>query len=455
LTEPKRFGALRGRSEAAVQDETSDHTATGERTRILALFGSAAIFGAERGNLEPLLALKAQGAEILCLIRDEAWSTMVPPALDVRGITWRKVPYVEQWRRSRIHVVLFRGPWAWIVANWCFLKAVRTFKPTHIHSYSQLFTVNFLLGLMLVRTPLVFRAGDEPTCHNAFWRATWRYVVKRTSQFVANSRFVASSLVRYGADKRQISLIYNAPPSRPGLGTAGRPLPAADRNNIAYVGQISEHKGPHLLIEAFKSIAKEFPNAQLTLAGRIDALWEGDAWARALRNRTIADEQLRDRVRFLGNIEDTPVLYATSSFVVVPSIFEDPAPNVVMEAKQAGRAVIGFPRGGIPELIEHGVDGLVCAEAGVPALIAALRRYLNDPDLAHRHGEAAKLSLERFEIREFGQKWRAVYRAAVASPAERSSTPAHPNKEAVPECSTADPPTCRTGLRNDHHASGR
>jgi glycosyltransferase involved in cell wall biosynthesis len=385
------------------------------------------IFGAERGNLEALMALKAQGAEILCLIRDEAWSTVIPPALDARGIAWRKVPYVEQWRRSRARVVLVRGPWAWVAANWHFLKAVREYKPTHIHAYGQLFVANFFPGLILVNTPLVFRAGDEPAYHNAFWRATWHYVVKRTSRFVANSRFVSSSLVRHGVDEHRISLIYNAPPGRPGLGSTLGPSHAADRKDIVFVGQIAEHKGPHLLIEAFKSIAMEFPNARLTLAGRINPVWEGDAWARALRNRTMADEQLRERVRFLGNVEDVRTLYAASTFVVVPSLFDDPAPNVVMEAKQAGRAVVGLPRGGIPELIEHGVDGLICAEVSISALSSALREYLSDPDLACRHGEAAQLSLERLEIPQFGQKWRAVYRLAAAQPAERSPTPARSN----------------------------
>jgi glycosyltransferase involved in cell wall biosynthesis len=102
---------------------------------------------------------------------------------------------------------------------------------------------------------------------------------------------------------------------------------------------------------------------------------------------------------------------------------------VVMEAKQAGRTVVGFPRGGIPELIEHGVDGLVCAEASVPALASALRQYLSDPDLVRRHGEAARLSLERLEIPQFGRKWRAVYRAAAARPDGRSATPTRSNTE--------------------------
>ena len=149
--------------------------------RILVLFGSVALFGAERGNIEALSALKASGAEILCVVSDERWNTAVPPALEARGFTCRRVPYVHIGWGLSWYNFLIGNPSRFVRANIAFWRVVRDFKPTHIHAYGQPFVLNFLLGLMLVRTPLVFRAGDEPTCHNAFWRATWRYVVKRTS----------------------------------------------------------------------------------------------------------------------------------------------------------------------------------------------------------------------------------------------------------------------------------
>jgi glycosyltransferase involved in cell wall biosynthesis len=384
--------------------------------RILVLFGSAAVFGAERGNLEALTALRARGAEILCLIRDDNWSTVVPQFLDTHGINWWKVPYIEQWRRSRAHVVLLRGPWALIKANLYFFKAIREFKPTHIHSYGIWFTFNFLPGLKLVSTPLVFRAGDEPISHNLFWRKIWRYLVKRTSRFVANSHFVANSLLTHGVEEERVTIIYNSPPSRPETRSSEKVQPVRERQTIAYIGQIAEHKGPHLLIEAFKLVSKDFPNAKLVLAGRIDPIWEGDAWARSLMITTGADAQLKDRVQFLGHIEDIDKIFLESSFAVVPSLFDDPSPNVIMEAKLAGRSVIGFSRGGIPELITHGVDGLICEEATALALASAIRCYLNDFDLCVRHGKASRCSLDDFRISQFAEKWIAVYQSATLRP---------------------------------------
>ena len=265
-----------------------------EPPRILVLFGSAVIFGAERGNLEALVALKAQGADVLCLIRDD--SHLITPALDARGIASRKVPYVEQWRPCRAHKVLLRGPWAWLTANWRFLKAVLEFKPTHIHAYGQLFVANFLIGLWLTNKPLVFRAGDEPTLHNAFWRATWRFTVGRTAHFVANSEFVKRSLCNHGVQGDRVGAA-GCSPARPNLATGNLKLelPPGARV-IAFVGQIAEHKGPHLLVAAFRRLASDFPNTHLVLATRISE-WIGDAWGRALRDRT-AVMPIANRVMF-------------------------------------------------------------------------------------------------------------------------------------------------------------
>jgi len=376
--------------------------------RILALFGSAILLGAERANIEALAALKEHGCDVLCLIRDEEWSTLVPPALEARGLACKKVPYIEHRLPGRALHTLARNPAAFVRANWNFLRIVREYRPTHIHAYGQLFVLNFLIGLNLIRTPMVFRAGDEPTLHNWFWRATWRFVVRRTARFVANAEFVARSLRANGVTAEKITVIYNTAPARPSPPRTALELqlPAGTRA-FAYIGQISEHKGPHVLIDAFRELASEFPQARLFLAGRISD-WEGDAWARALRDATRADPLIGDRVTFLGQIEDVPGLLAQCEALVVPSLFDDPSPNVVMEAKQAGRAVIAFPRGGLPELIDDGTDGLLCREATKSALVQALKTYLEHPAMAQEHGAAARIRT-RFGNTRFGASWREVY----------------------------------------------
>lgn len=381
-----------------------------EAFRILALFGSAVVFGQERGNIEALASLKEQGCEILCLVRDEAWSTRIPATLDERHLAWQKVPFIEQRLPGRLLWLIFRNPIAFWRANWRLWKILKEFKPTHIHAFNQLYVLNFLVALALNSTPMVFRAGDEPTTHNWLWRALWRFHLRRVDMFVANSRFVRHSLCCSGANPDRVAVIYNKPPQRPASKSSAVSLP---RNGkvITFIGQIGAHKGVHLLVEAFRQLAPEYQESRLLVAGLISE-WSGDAWARRLRDMVMADRDIRERVIFLGYVEDIPGLLDQSDIHVAPSTFEDPAPNVVMEAKRAAKPSVVFPRGGLPELIEHNVDGLVCQEASASALVHSLRTYLSDPALIDRHGVAARASLDRLRVGEFGKRWLETYLAA-------------------------------------------
>ncbi|MBV9995192.1 MAG: glycosyltransferase family 4 protein [Caulobacteraceae bacterium] len=376
--------------------------------RILALFGGAVLFGQERGNIEALVALKQGGGEVLCLVRDEPWAVHIPPALDARGLAWVKVPYIEHRMPGRLAALIFRNPLAFAIANARFLEIARRFRPTHIHAFNPLYVLNFLAALSLVRAPMVYRAGDEPTVHNPVWRLLWRFVLARTDRFVANSKFVARSLVRSGAKPQQIEVIYNLPPARR---ATGAPALAYDPGRIFYAGQVSEHKGVHVLLDAFRRVAAEFPHASLVIAGRISD-WSGDAWGRALREATLADPLIGPRVQFLGETPEVPAWLAHSAVHAAPSLFEDPAPNVVVEAKAAGCPSIVFPRGGMPELVRHGVDGWVCPEASATALAEALRCYLADPAMARRQGAAAREGLKELGRDQFAQRWAEVYAAA-------------------------------------------
>ena len=105
------------------------------RLRILALFGSGLLLGQERGNIEALAALRDEGCEVLCVIRDEPWSVLVPTALDARGLRWVKAPYIEHRLPGRMHYVVFRNPIAFARANRRFFRIVADFRPV---SYTHL-----------------------------------------------------------------------------------------------------------------------------------------------------------------------------------------------------------------------------------------------------------------------------------------------------------------------------
>lgn len=383
---------------------------TQDRPRLLVPFGSGIVFGSERGNIEALVALKNEGCDVLCLVRPEDWAADVRAALEAAGLDTVVCPYIYEWRRGYTVNFFAHNIFAFPIANLLFLLAAANYRPTHVYAFNAFWILNFLPALTLLRTPLVYRAGDEPSVHNWFFRWLWRVVANKGKRFVANSEFIKKSLIANGVDPERITVIYNKPPTR--FTEAPLALPAEltqrEKFNVLYVGQIIETKGVRVLIDAFKSLAADYPNAALWIAGPISETWDGDAWARALRQSVSEDPVLKDRVYFLGYVENTPALYRAAQIHVCPSLANEPLANVVMEAKEAGIPSIVFRSGGLPEMVSHGVDGVVCSEKSAQALADALALYMKDPERAAAEGKAARASLSKFHIDAFSRRWRQV-----------------------------------------------
>ena len=378
--------------------------------RVLSLFGSRVIFGAERENIEVLAALRDQGAEVLCVVRPESWNAHVTDALTARGLACTTAAHVDGWLSGWGLRILLRNPIAFVRGNWRVYRTIRSFKPTRIHAFNHFLVFSFWPALMLTRVPLVYRAGDVPVRHRLIWRLVWRFIVRRTKRFLAVSQFIATKLKDAGVPPARIEVIYAVPPARVSRASfsvsrdsfsSGTVPPAAGAQDIVFVGQIIRDKGPHLLVEAFRSLAQRFPSSRLLLAGRVSD-WEGDVWARELRDGVTRDADLQSRVIFTGFVEDVPALLQGRLVLVAPSLIEEALGLVVLEAKRAGLPAIVFPSGGLPEMIEQGATGFVCTTRTPDALANDLARYLADPSLAARHGAAARASLAQFGVDSFG-----------------------------------------------------
>lgn len=362
--------------------------------RVIALFGGVTRFGAERSNIEMLLALKAQGASVLLLVPDAPWADDIRRYLELRGFEIHLCPYLLIPRRNDWLYPLWSAPWVMLRALSRFRQVDRDFHATHIHVAGESYALTFLLALVSSRKPVVYRCDSNPTQHNALWRLIWRFIVWRSDLFVAVSRFVKNRIKATGVAAARIRVIYNLPPTRIAGADTEMQIDTSGRFTIIFAGQIVPAKGPHLLIEAFEQIALEFPEAHLVVAGRISD-WSGDEWARNLCSATLSTSAFASRIRFTGFIENVPELMSKCDVCVVPSVTEEPLGNVVMEAKQAGIPSIIFRSGGLPEMITDGVDGYICTKKSAMAIAEALRFYLTDPGRVRRQGQAARLSLGR------------------------------------------------------------
>lgn len=165
--------------------------------------------------------------------------------------------------------------------------------------------------------------------------------------------------------------------------------------NILFAGAIRERKGVHHLLEAFKSVVRDRPEARLIIAGGSkDNTEANDPFAKALQ-RSAAD--LGNRVVFTGYVPPTEVqdVYLLGDIFVGPSVWDEAFGLVFAEASATGLAVIGSRRGGIPEIIEDGKTGLLINDPRDPKEIAEkIRQMIASADVRDKFGRAARKRME-------------------------------------------------------------
>lgn len=117
----------------------------------------------------------------------------------------------------------------------------------------------------------------------------------------------------------------------------------------------------------------------------------------------------------LGYINDDAKIaaaYGACDFFVLPSL-EDNLPNTVMEAMSCGRPVLAFGSGGIPELVEHEINGMLASDSA--GLSQAMAGLIVDPEKCERLGKAARQKVIReYPLKAQGDKYAALYQELLA-----------------------------------------
>jgi glycosyltransferase involved in cell wall biosynthesis len=119
---------------------------------------------------------------------------------------------------------------------------------------------------------------------------------------------------------------------------------------------------------------------------------------------------LDDCIEFTGFREDVPDVIAGLDILVHASTTGEPFGQVIIEAMAAGKPVIATNGGGVPEIVDDGVTGLLVSMGDADAMAAAIERLLEDPALCARMGEAGLARVQQhFTIQLTAERVQAVY----------------------------------------------
>jgi glycosyltransferase involved in cell wall biosynthesis len=167
--------------------------------------------------------------------------------------------------------------------------------------------------------------------------------------------------------------------------------------------QLFPRKGIRFLIEAAAEIRPRFPDLKLIIAG--DGFERPDLEALARRLG------IGDAVTFLGWVPNTalPPYYRAAALSVIPSL-EEGFGIPAAEAMGCEVPVVASDAGGLPEVVEHGVTGLVVPRGDSHALAAAMEQLLSDPLMRRRMGVAGReRALRLFDWDRTAEQFERIY----------------------------------------------
>jgi len=247
--------------------------------------------------------------------------------------------------------------------------------------------------------------------HDLMSAAHFSRLLLRTAVFLANrfaaavvvnSQVTGEAFVAAGGRRDLLRVVYNGIDPAPFDAVVAERRAALRRDlglddatpTIGVFGRIAPWKGQHVLLEALERL----PDMHALVVG--GPLF-GEADYLADLERRARYPSLAGRVHFMGFREDVPELMRCVDLVAHTSTSPEPFGRVIVEAMLARRPVVATAAGGVLEIVDDRIDGLLVPPCDAAALAAALATLSEDPRLcarlvaAGREKAATRFTLDR------------------------------------------------------------
>jgi len=278
-------------------------------------------------------------------------------------------------------------------AGFGFRRVVRGFSPDVVHAHMRTGLLLAYAWSKLSSYKLVSHV------HNVHERES--KLMGLAQRVVVVSESVGETMQSYGIPREKIRVVLNRILGSPRLTPLSAVEPAQLQHPaIVTVCGLYVRKGIAELITAFSAMAAEFPAAHLYIVG--------DGPDAAVFHAQAAATPYAERIHFEG-FQKNAQSYLRAADVFVLASRRESFALVLIEARNAGCAMIATAVDGNPQALDYGLAGLLVPAENPPALADALRTMLSDDDARRAWGQRAQQGMDAFTIPRMVEELQAIY----------------------------------------------
>jgi L-malate glycosyltransferase len=308
-----------------------------------------------------------------------------------------------------VHPVPMRGTWD-LASVLAIVRLQRSLRPHIAHWHAARAHAIGAMACLLAPGParVLSRRVDFPVRRSPGSRLLYSLPI---DTILAISEGVRDALVSSGVPGTAIRVVPSgidlAPHAVPGDRERIRAREGilADEILVLQIAALAPHKSQRDLLRGARIAIDRRPDLRFWIAGEGPLRSELEAERDAL--------QLGDRMRFLGFREDVIDLLAAADLFCVSSYLEGMGTST-LDAMAAGLPVVATRVGGIPEIVTHGVTGLLVPPRDPEALAGALLTLAADPSVRERMGREARIKVMAFSADRTAERTREAYGDALA-----------------------------------------
>jgi glycosyltransferase involved in cell wall biosynthesis len=281
-------------------------------------------------------------------------------------------------------------------------RTIKKIDPDIVHAQSLIFAIPAFISKKMLKIPyVVWGQGSDVYLRNWFMKLASETIIKNADSAIALTKDMKN--VFQEICDRDIAVVPNGIDIENYQNQAFAQERDTSEKRILFVGRLNPVKGVHYLLRAMKRVCEVLPDAKLIIVGDGEEREHLESLADSLG--------IRDRVDFVGKVphERIPEYLCEADIFVLPSVSEGFG-IVILEAMSCGLPIVATRVGGVPDIIEEGVNGCLVESGDFQEMAKKILFLLDNRLLTDQISKNNRIKVQVYAWKNVVDRLERIYR---------------------------------------------